>query len=269
MKKETIIIVVLLVALLLCICAITGVGGYIWYTNSRIPTITPTVSITNTTSPTIEPTSVATNTPVATVNPTSIVAPKLPSVEKSFIENFNNNDNDWPNKDFSLSLSSGKRTIAGGVYTVSTTAKESVYNYFYPDADIATNFETSVDGKLVSTDSDASFGLVMKIDEDTDALYLFSIAPESQDYKFLYFDGTDSTRLINWTVDNSIKKTGVNNIKVVCLNNTYYFYINGTLVNSIKNSGITSGYIGLATELFEENVSSTVEFDNFRINYFK
>jgi hypothetical protein len=71
--------------------------------------------------------------------------------------------------------------------------------------------------------------------------------------------------LIDWTETNTINVNSSNTLKVVGNGDQFNFYVNGTEVDSLRDSTHSSGTAGLAIELYDAGDQSTFEFDNFTI----
>lgn len=254
MSKKTVIILLIVGAILLCMCSAGGVG--IWYLATR-PTPTPTVTATPTT----------TSKPTVTAKPTSAYAtatPTKPAVRSTFTDVFSNNMNGWPTGDYDGDYSSGTEVVQNGVYSMDITAKESMFHSSYPEEiNNFENFDVSVDVKVLSGPDDASIGLMIK--RTTSEKYGFVISPGAGQYNFYYIDETDDTTLIDWEESDEIYSTGFNTIRIVSMNGLFTFYINGTLVDSITDTSNDSGEIGLLVELYDTDDQAIFQFDNLEV----
>jgi len=261
MKNKKVLIIVVAAVILLCVTVSCGVGAY-WFFAVYEPgqNVTPTPGITS-----VMPTSYTSN---PTVIPTFSVG-VMQTPKSTFSETFNNNNNGWAVGSFNKTYSSGTRSISGGYYVWDITAKESMYSSDYPDSGAPSNtknFYATVDTQVVSGPTDAGSGLLIK-DNDS-GMYGFAVLPGTQEYEFYYnSNGTDSA-IVDYTTSSSIKSTGINNLKVSCVDGTFKLYINDVLVNTVTDTRITSGNIGLLTELFNANDHAVVQFSNFGVEVF-
>ncbi len=99
---------------------------------------------------------------------------------------------------------------------------------------------------------------------DAENLYYFCISDVGYYYAGLLENGVWTT-LIDWTETTTVNVNSSNTLKVVGNGNQFTFYVNGTEVDSLRDSTHSSGTAGLAIELYDAGDQSLFEFDNFTI----
>lgn len=99
------------------------------------------------------------------------------------------------------------------------------------------------------------YGLVFRAPTYGDGIgYYFGVSCNGQ-YYFLRWDSSGPTTLVNWTPESKINagSNQTNRLGVMANDDTFRFYINGSLVKEISDQGITEkGYIGAFASAFED-----------------
>jgi len=257
-NKKKLLILAVVGVLLFCLCiGISVAAWYFFLRDKGNPTVLPTTSVEVTHTGTVQ----------NTVKPTPTTNIPRPAVLSTMYDDFSSNKNDWLNGPYDKTYSSGTRSIANGKYVWDITAKESMFTSVYATENAIENFEVGVDSKVTSLVDDIAFGFILK---DTDGgFYGFLVSPGTLEYNFYYYDNETFTDLIDWEVSDAIHMTGVNTAKVLCLDGTFYLYINNELVNTVDDSAILKGDVGLIAEMYNEGDTGTYEFDNFYLTVYK
>ncbi len=181
-----------------------------------------------------------------------------------FSDDFKNNSQDWPVGNFDKGNSdywSGTIAVVNGFYQydVKEVRKPFLYWTLYPGNSL-TNFDVSVDAKrLLGQPDQACFGLVFRSSKTT--RYTFAVC-DNQYYAIDYYDGKDYTSLRSWAASSAIKSADWNTLWVNGKGSTFTFYINGVKVDTITDSHLKSGVVGVFVEVFN-NQPAKVQFDNF------
>lgn len=180
-----------------------------------------------------------------------------------FCDSFDSMANGWETGSTSYDLFTGVKSIINGKLVWDITRSEGFVHWDWPfRTSSITDFYVSVDARRVSgPKSSACYGIWFRGNESK--FYIFEIC-DDQTYQVLLSDGEDWKTLIGWTDSNAIKPDQWNRLSVMAEGDSFEFYINDQLVDSLTNSQSASGKVGIMIEISEGNVA-TIEFDNFVI----
>ncbi|MEW5801879.1 MAG: family 16 glycoside hydrolase [bacterium] len=162
---------------------------------------------------------------------------------------------------------SGVWSITDKVYRMTGTGtgalRASCYNATFGD------FAYQVDVRRMQGNLDASQGLLFRLNTNGD-FYVFALASSGY-YSAYKFDSRNGTEVIPWTTSSAIKQgAGVwNTMKVVCKGPAIDFYINGTLLKTVRdNNPYLTGMVGLVAvdEKRSDQGNPIVDFDNARLS---
>lgn len=239
-RKEVYVIIAVGVIIIACICCLLSVAGYALYQD--LPTnFFPQGS-------TIE---TVADTPAPVVQ------------QEAFNESFNSNRNGWTEGFYEDEYGTIDYTI-NGIYQWVVVAEQGVNQKSWAtDAPVVEGFTTTVDATHASGAENASYGLLFRV-VDAENLYYFCISDVGYYYAGLLENGVWTT-LIDWTETTTVNVNSPNTLKVVGDGDQFTFYVNGTEVDSLRDSTHQSGSAGLAIELYDAGDQSTFEFDNFTI----
>lgn len=239
-RKEIYVIIAVGVIIIACICCLLAVAGYALYQD--IPTnIFPQGS--------------------TKVNVADTPVPVAQNNE--FNESFNSNRNGWTEGFYEDEYGTVDYTISG-TYLWDVVAEQGVNQKSWAtDAPFVEDFTTTVDATHVSGAENASYGIIFRV-VDAENLYYFCISDVGFYYAGLLENGVWTT-LIDWTETTTINVNSSNTLKVVGAGDQFTFYVNGTELDSLRDSTHPSGTAGLAIELYDTGDQSTFEFDNFTI----
>ena len=83
--------------------------------------------------------------------------------------------------------------------------------------------------------------------------------------QYYYIGKTDETNYVTFlkefTLCSAIKPNAWNILRVVAIGDTFKFYINGTLVETVSDSARSKGYVGSQFYVFESGGSTKYEID--------
>jgi hypothetical protein len=155
-------------------------------------------------------------------------------------DSFDNGDN-WPlgvDKYVDLKVSSGSLQMVG------LTSK----NGWRLSRQKATNFYLQLTGKMSTCSGEDQFGLFFRVPNLSlaDRGYLFGISCDGK-FALRKWNIDVMTVLDNWKTSNAILKGSnqINRLGVMAKGNAIKLYINGVLVDTIKDTSFSQGYIGL------------------------
>lgn len=162
---------------------------------------------------------------------------------------------------------SGAWSVTDKVYRMNGTGagvlRASCYNVPFDD------FAYQIDTRRAQGNLNASQGMVFRLSGNGD-FYIFAIAASGY-YSAFKFDARTGIELIPWTTTPVIKKgaNAWNTMKVVCHGSDIDFFINGTLLKTVKDSAAyLSGMVGVfaVDEAQSDQGSPIVDFDNIRLS---
>ena len=162
--------------------------------------------------------------------------------------------NNWDQLSASNSTQSGSCAYAGGAYESSMPTKR-FFQPCYAEAPTFSNFAYQVQMTIKQGDEG---GILFRADTANSKFYLFRITQSGAYDLFVYIDnqGTHAKNLLSNST--SLFKQGLNQpntITVVAKGSNLYFYINGQYLDSVNNTTLSSGKIGV---FGESNTNSTV-----------
>ena len=142
-----------------------------------------------------------------------------------------------------------------------TIHEKDVYFWAYPDAVIPKNVAVEVDAKLVDGDNETGAGVICNYDYDTDQGIYFEITFDGF-YVVLKNSDAGWEYLEEFSPSDLVNKNDFNNIKAVCNDGSYEFYVNGDMVTSFEDSSP----LGVETAIYGYTYfkpESVILFDNF------
>lgn len=182
--------------------------------------------------------------------------------QDGFFENFDQGRADnWVDDE------SGVWSVTDKVYRMNGTGagvlRASCYNLPF------NNFTYQIDVSRTQGDPKASQGMVFRLASNGD-FYIFAVAAIGY-YSAFKFDVRTGVELIPWTATPVIKQgmKAWNTMKVVCNGPDLDFYLNGTLLKTVKdNAPYLSGMVGIfAVDETKSNQGyPMVEFDNIKLS---
>jgi hypothetical protein len=162
---------------------------------------------------------------------------------------------------------SGVWSVSDRVYRMngdgSGTLRASCYNAPFSD------FAYQLDVRRVQGNLDASQGMIFRLSSNGD-FYVFALASSGY-YSAYKFNSSSGMEMIPWTASSAIKQgaRAWNTMKVVCRGPAIDFYVNGTLLNTVKdNAPYLSGLVGVfaVDEKKTDSGNAIVDFDNIKLN---
>ncbi len=233
-RKEISVLIALGVIVIVCICCLLAVAGYALYSDISTSFLR-------------ERTPARDDAPVQT--------------GITFGEEFSSNRNDWSEGFFEDEYGTINYTV-NGLYAWDVVATKGVSQKSWATAaPYVDDFTVTVESTHVGGAEDASYGLLFRI-ADIDNLYYFCISDVGYYYAGLLQNG-EWTTLIDWTETSTINVNSLNTLKVVGEGDKFTFFVNGIMVDSVRDSSHPSGTAGLSIELYNAGDESSFEFDNF------
>jgi hypothetical protein len=216
-----------------------------------IPPPPPTVVSSPTPSP--SPLSPA-QTPIPTPTPS-------PSSQKLLFEDdFSDPTSGWP----VWSEATSEFKYENGEYSVLIKTKTAARSLLQYAKGPLSDFSVEVDVKDVSTVANSYAGVVFR--EAGGNRYIFSVRNTDGAYEIRkVLSGQGATVLRDWTKSSYIK-TGAetNRLKVVCRGAEIEVYANGQKLDTITDTSLTSGDVGLIVTTYEQP-NANYHFDNFKL----
>lgn len=178
--------------------------------------------------------------------------------ENIFIEDFDNNYNEWHIVDDEYAETS----LSNGNYVFEHKIDESGYYVYYPVyIDTDTNFEIETTLYQIRGHDDRGYGLNWGMD-DGNNYYTFDITDNGY-YRVSKSEDGEWYDLIDWTESEHIETFGwKNTLLLQKVDNLYNFYINGKFVNSIGFQPFFGNYLG-----YEIWLKQKIAVDNLYVRY--
>lgn len=201
----------------------------------------------------------------ATVTPTP--NPLLPAPlnwDVTVSDPFSSNINGWPtlnNVNDNCSVSSLELQNGALLWTLGSLEGNWCSYVYYPGISTVSDFDTSIDVKRSSGSGDADFGIGFRI-MDAHNYYFFAIDDATHNFEVRRILNSSLSILVDWKSDPAINPVGNNHLAVYARGNVFYLYINDTLVDTIEDSGIDAGHIGIISEIYNGG-NVTISYDNF------
>lgn len=184
------------------------------------------------------------------------------NIDNGFLEDF-----DRGNADNWIDDESGVWSVNDKVYRMngdgSGALRASCYNAPFD------NFAYRIDVRRTQGNLDASQGMIFRLANNGD-FYVFALAGSGY-YSAYKFDSRSGIEMIPWTSSDVIKQgtKAWNTLKVVCNGPTIDFYVNGTLLKTVKDTApYLSGMVGVfaVDEKKGDQGNPIVDFDNIRLS---
>jgi uncharacterized protein YjbI with pentapeptide repeats len=179
----------------------------------------------------------------------------------SLDETFDNNLRDWDLGDFSGNWGAGDAQIRGGKFVVTVTQSRGMAWRWWP-SDTMSDFRATLEGRLATGDPEkARYGIAFR--DDGESFYLFEV-DETGYYTLLFHNSQQWQTLIDWTPSDAISRFKPNILAVEAQGEQIRLFINGQLVNEIRDSRLQEGHISIVIDI-DSGETATYEFDNYRL----
>jgi hypothetical protein len=208
---------------------------------------------------TMEPTATATAQAVTLDCRNSINNPANVDWRTKKCDTFSTDNGDWLTEERDNDLATYSKRIKSGKYQIEITSKKSMFTYSTISAEFSDFLVTMTTD--VDCEKDCASGIVFRHSDI--GKYIFVVDPYDQAYKIAYLLDGEWVKIIDWTTSSLINKNGTNQLTVLSKGTEYIVYINDDEVNQFSDDAITSGKVGFATNIRDENVHATIYFDNF------
>jgi hypothetical protein len=158
--------------------------------------------------------------------------------------------------------STGSLTCQNGKYII--TIKQAYYAQWVTYSHLFTDAIIEVDARSISATPFASYGLIWRSSSSLNSFYLFLI-DSGGTYDILRYDQGSFITLVPDTPSAAISSdTGTNRLKVVVQGDQMAVYVNDQWLNTITDSTLTEGTIGLYAQATDAN--AVASFDNFSVS---
>ena len=181
-----------------------------------------------------------------------------------FADSFDSDANGWSTGAFEDEYSENEVTIADGKFTFSVTSKPDQTPYIekvLPNQEFS-DFVLNVQAAPVDDAEHYSYGIAFR-ENFAGHTYAFEIGNDGL-YAVFLFDGEWSV-LKDWSQTDAILPGEANEIMVIAEGEEMTFIVNGQILTTLEDDTLSEGGIGLVIELFEPEVSATVDFDNLEV----
>ncbi len=179
-----------------------------------------------------------------------------------FTDFFDSDANGWVTGEFEDDYAIYVITIEDGIYTMDVTAKQPAYIEQTPPTEEFSDFVLVVEAAPHDAEEHYSYGIAFRKNEERHT-YVFEIGNDGL-YAIQVFDGEWQT-LKDWSSSPEINVGQPNELMVMAEGDTMAFFVNGEELTVLEDDTLSAGTIGLVVDIFEEEKSATVDFDNLVI----
>ncbi|MBN1993528.1 MAG: protein kinase [Anaerolineae bacterium] len=179
-----------------------------------------------------------------------------------FEEYFDSDANGWATGEFEDDYSQDEITIEDGKYTLRALTKKAAYiEKKLPNREFS-DFVLTLEATPHDTAEHYSYGIAFREDSEAN-VYTFEIGNDGLYAVFLY--DNEWIKLKDWSSAKAIKPGQTNQLKVIAQGSTLTFFVNDDQLTTLTDDTLAKGQIGLILDMFEENQSAAVDFDNLVI----
>ena len=179
-----------------------------------------------------------------------------------FADYFDSDASGWATGEFEDDYTQDEITIEDGVYTLSVNAKQKAYvEKTLPNGKFS-DFVLTVEATPQDTEEHYSYGVAFRENADL-YTYAFEIGNDGL-YSVQLYDGEWKT-LKAWSSSDAINVGETNELMVIADGSSLTFLVNSEQLTTLKDDTLAEGTVGLLVDMFEEDTSATVDFDNLVI----
>ncbi len=176
-------------------------------------------------------------------------------------DSFDDNARGWGTGTAS-NRASGYRAVENGQLVWDLVGLESLT---WTDGTVGAPFDEFMVSVEVERDSAeiGAYSLIFR-QEDVNNLFQFGICPGNTRFEIWRNQDGEWTNPVKCTEHSAIRPDGSNKLTVVALNNSYVFYVNQTLVDTLDDDAFSNGLVGVAVDL-DADQTNIFKFDNFEL----
>jgi hypothetical protein len=196
----------------------------------------------------------------STPMPSTSTPPSATDEDIIFAEYFDSDENGWTTGGFEDEFCLRETTFEEGTYNISIEAKQAefIHEVVLPKQEFL-DFILTLEATPHDSAEHYSYGLVVRKNA-AGHTYAFEIGNDGL-YGVSLFEG-DWVMLKDWSTSDAIRVGQTNTLTVKAKGETLVFLVNEEELTSIEDDTLSKGQVGLVIEVFEEDTSATVTFDN-------
>lgn len=179
-----------------------------------------------------------------------------------FEETFDSDEAGWETGQVEDDYSVNEAVIEDGRYQVTVEAIQTAYVEKFLVGQDFSDFSLMMEATPADSAEHYSYGVSFRVNEDGHG-YTFEIGNDGL-YSVSVYDGEWQT-LVDWTQTKAIEVGQTNIIGVIAQGDNLEFYVNGNMLTSLEDDTVSTGQVAVVVDIFEEEQSATVEFDNLLI----
>jgi hypothetical protein len=179
-----------------------------------------------------------------------------------FTEAFDSNENGWPTGKNEDEYTIDETRLEDGRYVISVEAlKPAFVERQLPDWQFD-DFFLSLEATPLDKGDTYSYGVSFRLDEMGNG-YAFEIGNDGQYGVLLYNE--EWSMVVDWTKSGAIKVGQTNKLAVLAQGDSLSFYVNDEPLVTIEDDTVLEGQVGVLIDMFAEDESAKVAFDNLLI----
>lgn len=175
-------------------------------------------------------------------------------------ETFDSDSNGWATGRFEDEYDRDEGLIKDGrfLFTVDSKKPMVYVEKTLPNREFS-DFSLTVEATPQDSETYYSYGIAFRKNKKFHT-YAFEIGNDGL-YGVLLYDG-EWHRLKDWSQTPAIRVGETNQLQVVAVGHTLSFFVNGQALTTLQDETLSAGNISLVVNMFEENRTATVHFDN-------
>ncbi len=176
-------------------------------------------------------------------------------------ETFDKPNSAWHTGSSSDEFQSGSASIEGGQYIWQESSKQGFVWSVRPNTLYSSDYYMSVDARLDSGYAATEYGLIFRLNSQTESYYLFSISNQAT-YELMLRNNNAWTELRSGA-SAALVPNQTNTIGVLAIGPQITLFVNGRQLTQLTDNTLQRGGIGVSILLPYGGLKATVVYDNY------